>query len=154
MRAVEVETSGWAFVCRSAVFANTGLSRMLVFVMTQVLDLLTSFVPAIHSHCCPAELEWQQGKHDDREPTAHLVSLAVAEFAEDSWGDQCDCITDGRRSRKRPSPLETTVVMVSVCLQNHHDSSQSGACFTVADPLPTRRVKPSLSLAPCGTGSR
>jgi hypothetical protein len=37
-------------------------------------------VPAIRRHGRPAELERQEGEHEDREPTAHEKSLAATEF--------------------------------------------------------------------------
>jgi hypothetical protein len=43
-------------------------------------------VPAIRRHCRPAELERQQGEHEDREPTAHEKSLAATEFETGSPG--------------------------------------------------------------------
>ena len=42
--------------------------------------MLTGFVPAIRRYRRPAELERQQGEHEDREPTAHEKSLAATEF--------------------------------------------------------------------------
>ena len=54
---------------------------VLVFVMAQMLSLVTRLVPTIHSHRCPAELKRQQGQQDDGKPTTHQISLAATGFA-------------------------------------------------------------------------
>ena len=52
----------------------------------QVLRMLAGLVPAICRHCRPAELQRQQGEHEDGKPTAHEKSLAATEFGEGSRG--------------------------------------------------------------------
>lgn len=71
MAAVEIEPSRRALICRRAALVGRGLIRVLVLVMAQVLNMLAGFVPAIRRHCRPAELERQQGEHEDGEPAAH-----------------------------------------------------------------------------------
>lgn len=84
--AIEVEPSRRALVCRRMAFVGSGLDGVQVLVMTQMLGMLAGFMPTIRRHSRPAELERQQGEHEDREPTAHDSSLAVTEFREGSWG--------------------------------------------------------------------
>ena len=86
MAAVEIEPSRRALICRRAALVGRGLIRVLVLVMAQVLNMLAGFVPAIRRHCRPAELERQQGEHEDREPTAHEKSLTATEFETGSPG--------------------------------------------------------------------
>ena len=80
MAAVEVETGRRLLVRRRAVLVGLGLVRVPVLVVAQVLGVLTGFVPAIRRHGRPAELERQEGEHEDREPTAHDKSIAATEF--------------------------------------------------------------------------
>jgi len=80
MAAVEVETGRRLLVRRRAVLVGLGLIRVPVLVVAQVLGVLTGFVPAIRRHGRPAELERQEGEHEDREPTTHEKSLAATEF--------------------------------------------------------------------------
>jgi hypothetical protein len=72
--------AGALLVRRRAVLVGLGLVRVPVLVVAQVLGVLTGFVPAIRRHGRPAELERQEGEHEDREPTAHEKSLAATEF--------------------------------------------------------------------------
>jgi hypothetical protein len=44
---------------------------MLMLVVSEVLRLRIAFVPAIACHCSPGELERQQGKQSNGEPTTH-----------------------------------------------------------------------------------
>ena len=89
MAAVEVEPNRRALVRRRTVLVGS-LARVLVLVMAQVLGMLAGFVPAIRRHCRPAELERQQGEHEDGEPTAHEKSLAATEFETGSGADRRD----------------------------------------------------------------
>ena len=75
MAAIEVE--GGLCIRRSTVLVGAGLTGMLMLVVAQMLGLLAALVPAIRGHGRPAELERQQGKHEDGKPAAHFVKSTV-----------------------------------------------------------------------------
>lgn len=49
----------------------TGILVVLMGVVTEVLGLRIAFMPPVHGHGRPAELERQQGQQEDRKTTAH-----------------------------------------------------------------------------------
>lgn len=72
MAAIEVEPGRRALVRRRTVVVGSGLAGVLMLVVSQVLGLLARLMPAIRGHRRPAELERQQGEHEDGEPAAHV----------------------------------------------------------------------------------
>ena len=53
------------------VLVHDCIAMMLMLVVSEVLRLRIAFVPAIACHCSPGELERQQGKQSNGEPTTH-----------------------------------------------------------------------------------
>ena len=82
MSAVEIAAAQGLASEVATVLGHGRISMMLMLVVTEVLRLCIAFVPAIACHCCPGELERQQGEQSDGKPTAHVLSIAATVL----WG--------------------------------------------------------------------
>jgi len=60
------------------------ITMVLVLVVSDVLRLRIAFVPAITRCCSPSELERQQGKQSNDEPTTHAKECSGYRV----WGEQ------------------------------------------------------------------
>lgn len=71
MSTVEIAAADGLASHIATVLVNGRITMVLVLVVTEVLRLRVAFVPAIACHCCPGELERQQGQQSNGEPTTH-----------------------------------------------------------------------------------
>ena len=71
MSTVEIATADGLASHIATVLVHGRITMMLMLVVSEVLRLRIAFVPAIACHCSPGELERQQGKQSNGEPTTH-----------------------------------------------------------------------------------
>jgi len=84
MSAVEIAAAQGLASEVATVLGHGRISMMLMLVVTEVLRLCIAFVPAIACHCCPGELERQQGEQSDGKPTAHMAESSSYSV----WGER------------------------------------------------------------------